>query len=80
MSSDITFVVRKGDEGWVIRSQSVLGEGPVGPRLAKGTDLPTEYGMRFNTKQEADAVCQKWKDWYYSQPYLKKKRKNKYLA
>ena len=80
MSSDITFVVRESDAGWVIRSQSFLGEVPVGPRLAKGTDFPSEFGLRFSTKQEADAVCQKWKEWYFSQPYLKKKRKNKYLA
>lgn len=80
MSNDLTFVVRESDEGWVIRSQSILGEGPVGSRLAKGTNLPTEYGVRFNTKQEAELVAKKWDDWYHGQPYLKKKRKNKYLA
>ena len=81
MSSDLTFVVRKGDEGWVIRSQSLLGEGAVGPRLAKGTNLPSEFGLKFDTKSEADLVCQKWRDWYHGQPYLKKKQKTlKYIA
>jgi hypothetical protein len=78
--SDLNFVVRKGDEGWVIRSQTELGENPVGPRLAKGTDFPSEFGLKFTDKREADAVAQKWTEWYHGQPYLKKKRKNKYLA
>ena len=78
--SSLTFVVRKSDEGWVIRSQSLLGEGPVGPRLAKGTNFPSEFGLSFTDKREADAVAKKWSDWYHGQPYLKKKRKNKYLA
>jgi len=78
--SDLNFVVRKGDKGWVIRSQNTLGESPVGPRLAKGTNFPSEFGLSFTDKREADAVAKKWSDWYHGQPYLKKKRKNKYLA
>ena len=81
MSSDLTFVVRKSDEGWVIKSQSLLGEGAVGPRLAKGTSFPSEFGVKFNTKSEADIVCEKWKTWYNKQPYTKKKQKTlKYIA
>lgn len=81
MNKDLTFVVRKGDMGWVIRSQSLLGEGPVGPRLAKGTEFPGEFGVKFKTKAEADIVCEKWKGWYYGQPYLKRRQKTlKYLA
>ena len=78
--SSLAFVVRKGDEGWVIRSQNVLGESPIGPRLARGTNLPIEFGTKFNTKKEADMVAEKWSEWYHGQPYLKKKRNNKYLA
>jgi len=79
--SSLSFVVRKSDEGWVIRSQSLLGEGPVGPRLAKGTSFPSEFGLKFDTKAEADLVCQKWKDWYHGQPYTKNKQKAlKYIA
>ena len=78
--SDLNFVVREGDKGWVIRSQNALGESPVGPRLAKGTNFPSEFGLSFTDKREADAVAKKWSDWYHGQPYLKKKRKNKYLA
>lgn len=79
--SSITFVVRKGDKGWVIRSQGLLGDGPVGPRLAKGTEFPSEFGTKFNTKLEADMVCQKWNDWYHNQPYTKKRQKAlKYVA
>jgi hypothetical protein len=79
--SDLTFVVRRqsDDKGWIIRSQSVLGESPVGPRLAKGSDYP-EFGQVFKTKEEAEKVAVNWNDWYYGQPYLKKKRKSKYLA
>ena len=81
MSSDLTFIVRQSDEGWVIRSQSLLGEGAVGPRLAKGTEFPIEFGVRFSTKAEADLVCEQWKEWYYGQPYLKKRQKAlKYIA
>lgn len=80
--SDLTFVVRRksDDKGWIIRSQSVLGESPVGPRLAKGSAFPSEFGLIFNTKLEADMVAEKWSEWYYGQSYLKKKRKSKYLA
>ena len=81
MSSDVTFIVRKSDMGWVIRSQTLLGEGPIGPRLAKGTEFPREFGMKFKTKAEADLVCEKWKEWYHGQPYLKKRQKAlKYIA
>lgn len=79
--SSLSFVVRKSDEGWVIRSQSLLGEGPVGPRLAKGTSFPSEFGLKFSDKIEADMVCQKWNDWYRGQPYTKSKQKAlKYIA
>jgi hypothetical protein len=78
--SSLAFVVRRSDEGWVIRSQNILGENPIGPRLAKGTDFPKEFGLKFNTKFEAESVAEKWSEWYHGQPYLKKKRKNKYLA
>jgi len=80
--SDLTFVVRRqsDDKGWIIRSQGVLGESPVGPRLAKGSAYPSEFGLVFNTKSEADEMAQRWTDWYYGQSYLKKKRKSKYLA
>jgi hypothetical protein len=80
MSSDLTFVVRKNDKGWIIRSQSILGEGSIGLRLAKGTGLP-DIGIQFKTKSEADLICEKWKEWYHGQPYLKKKQKAlKYIA
>jgi hypothetical protein len=78
--NDLAFVVRKGDKGWVIRSQTILGEGPVGPRLAKGSNFPSEFGLTFKDKREADAVAEKWEQWYYGQSYLRKKRKSKYLA
>ena len=78
----MTFVVRRqsDDKGWIIRSQGVLGESPVGPRLAKGTNFPSEFGMVFQDKREADTVAKKWEEWYYGQSYLRKKRKSKYLA
>lgn len=80
--SDITFVVRAdlGNLGWVVRSQSILGEGPVGPRLAKGSYFPTEIGTSFEIKEDAEIACKRWHEWYYGQSYLSKKRKNKYLA
>ena len=78
--SSLTFVVRKSDQGWVIRSHGVLGDAPVGPRLAKGTPFPSEFGTKFSTKKDADVVCHNWNEWYKKQPYLKKKQKTKYLA
>jgi hypothetical protein len=80
--NDLTFVVR-GDlrnMGWIVRSQGPLGEGPVGPRLAKGTRFPLEIGINFDLKQDAEKAAEEWENWYYSQPYLKKKRPNKYIA
>jgi hypothetical protein len=78
--NDLTFVVRKGDKGWVIKSHRILGDGSVGPRLAKGTNFPSEYGLNFKTKEEADKTAKRWTEWYYGQKYLKKKRQTKYLA
>lgn len=57
-----------------------MGEGAVGPRLAKGTNYPSEFGLTFKTKAEAEQVAANWNDWYYGQPYLSKKRKTKYVA
>lgn len=78
--SELAFVVRKGNKGWVIRSQTILGESPVGPRLAKGTAFPQEFGLTFADRREAESVAKKWEEWYYGQSYLRKKRKSKYLA
>lgn len=80
--NSVTFVVRpkSNDTGWIIRSHTILGEGPVGPRLAKGSEFPSEFGLTFKTKQEAEQVAERWNNWYHNQPYLKKKRKAKYLA
>ena len=82
MSSDLTFVVRPdlGNLGWIVRSQTLLGEGPVGPRLAKGTRFPNEIGVHFDIKQDAENAAKSWSEWYYSQPYLSKKRPKKYIA
>lgn len=81
-SDDLTFVVQPdlGNLGWIVRSQGALGEGSVGPRLAKGTRFPMEIGVNFGNKQDAEKAAHDWHEWYYSQPYLSKKRKNKYLA
>lgn len=80
--NDLTFVVRGDlrDMGWIVRAQGPLGESPVGPRLAKGTRFPTEIGVSFDLKSDAENAAIAWDKWYYSQPYLKKKRPNKYLA
>lgn len=82
MSSELTFVVRAdlGNLGWIVRSQSLLGEGPVGPRLAKGTRFPNEIGVSFDLKEDAKIAAERWSEWYYSQPYLSKKRPKKYIA
>ena len=75
--SDVSFIVRK-DSGWkVLVSHIGMGEGPVGPRLAKGTEYPSHIGVKFRTKREATAACEKWTEWYFSQPYVKKKLQNK---
>jgi hypothetical protein len=80
--NDLTFVVRGNlrNMGWIVRSQGPLGESPVGPRLAKGTRFPFEIGVDFDSKEDAERAAKEWDKWYYSQPYLKKKRPNKYIA
>ena len=83
MSSNPTFVVRGNLDkmGWEVRiSHEGMGESPVGPRLAKGTPFPREIGVHFEKKSDALRACERWTDWYLGQPYLKKKRKAKYLA
>ena len=50
-----------------------IGEGPVGPRLAKGTRFPFEIGVDFDSKADAEKAAEEWEKWYYSQPYLKRK-------
>ena len=60
--NDLAFVVR-GDlrnMGWIVRSQGPLGEGPVGPRLAKGTRFPLEIGINFDLKQDAERAAEEW--------------------
>lgn len=79
--SSPSFVVRKEDIWWVVRlSHEGMGEMPVGPRLAKGTDFPRQIGTSFESQQDAEDAAEKWTEWYMSQPYLKKKRKAKYIA
>ena len=74
--NDLNFVVRKGD-GWEIKvSHTAMGDGPIGPRLSKGTPYPN-YGTRFKTKTEAEKIKSRWEDWYFEQPYVKKKMQNK---
>ena len=81
MSKDVSFVARMGDNGWVVRlSHNEMGETPVGPRLAKGSRYPSEIGVVFDEKSEAEQAAKKWEEWYFSQPYLTKKRKAKYIA
>lgn len=82
--SELTFVVR-GDlrnMGWAVRTHSLLGEGAVGPRLAKGTRFPSEIGTSFDIKEDAEIACERWDEWYNSQPYFKSHKKNnmKYVA
>jgi hypothetical protein len=77
-----SFVVR-GDLrslGWVVKFSNLIGEVPVGPRLAKGTAFPTEIGTHFEIKKDAEIACKSWDEWYHKQPYLSKKRKAKYVA
>tara|TARA_Y100000004_G_scaffold165945_1_gene197221 strand:+ start:2610 stop:2858 length:249 start_codon:yes stop_codon:yes gene_type:complete len=81
--SESSFVVRAnvGNLGWVVRfSNHELGETPVGPRLAKGERFPSEIGTHFDFKEDAEVACKRWAEWYCKQPYLKKKRKSKYVA
>ena len=79
------FVVR-GDPDtfeWVVRmSHGAMGEVPVGPRLAKGTVFPRKIGVHFEKKCDALRACEKWEEWYFSQPSVKKPKKQsaKYLA
>jgi len=68
--------------GWAVRTHSLMGEGAVGPRLAKGTRFPNEIGTFFDIKEDAEIACQRWHKWYYEQSYFKSSRKKnmKYVA
>ncbi|MBL18683.1 MAG: hypothetical protein CMC82_02490 [Flavobacteriaceae bacterium] len=67
--------------GWEVRlAQESLGEGAVGPRLAKGTRFPNEIGTFFENEEDAKIAACRWAEWYNKQPYLTKKRKAKYIA
>ena len=82
--NNLSFVVR-GDPDtfeWVVRmSHEAMGEVPVGPRLAKGTEFPRKIGVCFEKKTDALRACELWDEWYFAQPAVKKpKNKMKYLA
>ena len=70
------FVVREAELGWTVRfSHEYMGEGPVGPRLARGTRYPSEIGVNFMEREDADAAALDWGEWYTGQPVLKNKKR-----
>ncbi len=85
MNNQPSFVVRGDLEsmGWVVRlSHESMGEVPIGPRLAKGTEFPRKIGVRFEKKSDALRACEEWSKWYFAQPAVKKPKKQsaKYVA
>lgn len=81
--NSLTFVAKPAirNMGWEVRIvQESMGEGAVGPRLAKGTRFPNEIGTSFDTEEDAKIAACRWAEWYNKQPYLTKKRKAKYIA
>jgi hypothetical protein len=50
-------------DGWTIRLQTrVLGDVPIGPRLARGTGFPS-IPTKAETRMEAEALAARWNHW-----------------
>jgi hypothetical protein len=70
------FVVREGELGWTVRfSHKYMGEGPIGPRLARGTRYPSEIGVNFLEREDAEVALREWDEWFTGQPVMKKKKR-----
>lgn len=49
--------------GWSVKFYSeIMGTGPVGPRLAKGS-LP-DIGLDADNEAECMVLCEQWNTWY----------------
>ncbi len=63
---------------WTVRYWNiVMGEQPVGPRLARGDTFPT-LATWSKTKMEGEELCKRWKMWLKDRPKRKMPRKKVY--
>lgn len=66
------FIPKKGKDGWIVRFYSeLMGEGPVGARLSKGS-LP-KLGLRADSEAECVLLCDEWNEWYKTEWESKKR-------
>ena len=69
------FVVRENKDGFEIRFFSeILGESPIGKRLARAGDLP-DYERTASSQYDAMCLCEKWNTWYKSTRISTKRKK-----
>lgn len=66
------FVPKKVKNTWFVRFYSeLMGEAPVGTRLAKGS-LPN-LGLEADNHEDCVLLCSQWNDWYKKEWNPKKK-------
>ncbi|MDC0157300.1 hypothetical protein OAK38_06040 [Verrucomicrobia bacterium] len=70
--------VKGTDGGWVIRLHTrVLGNVPIGPRLARGSGFPS-MPTKAETRMEAEDLAARWNVWLMeNKPSPKKRRKRR---
>lgn len=70
-------LVQQGTRYKVRYWNAVMGEQPVGPRLARGDTFPT-LATSAKTKMEGEELCQRWKMWLMARPKRKMPRRKVY--
>ena len=76
LEEDIILV--KVGSKWVCRYWNVvMGEQPIGLRLARGDNFPT-LATRAKTKMEGEELSQRWKMWLMARPKRKMPKKKIY--
>ena len=72
---DRTAIIVKCGSLWEIRFWNrVTGDGPIGPRLTRGDELP-DIPARAAERDEAEAHRVKWQEWLDNQPARKFKKR-----
>ena len=70
-------VIVEGASGWQIKlNTTVMGIVPIGPRIARGTDLP-DIPKTAETRLEAMALMERWNSWLQSFPNQKVRKRKK---
>ena len=72
---DRTAIIVKCGDIWEVRFWNrVTGDGPIGPRLTRGDNLP-DIPARSAERDEAEAHRERWQEWLDNQPARKFKKR-----